>query len=246
MADVDRSKRAVLTRISYGQFSTKAPFGYRFSEKQLILDPVEAPIVKALFDERSAGKGIRELARFFGLSAMKVKRILENPVYIGKLRWQGKLHNATHTPIVDEKLFNSIQKSYQPKVEYSFEQGVQVKKVQYNFKQNEEKKLEKVKQGFFPSKAPLGYFIRNSLLQKKPSQSAIVKKLFEEFRAGASLSSLSSQYEIPVARVRYLLSNPTYTGRIPYKSILYPGNHQPLIDLELFEHVQEKISRRHA
>jgi site-specific DNA recombinase len=38
-----------------------------------------------------------------------------------------------------------------------------------------------------------------------------------------------------------LLTNPIYTGQMPYKDELYPGEHEPIIDRELFEKVQHQL-----
>ncbi len=35
--------------------------------------------------------------------------MLQNPVYLGKLTWNGKLHDGNHKAIIDEKLFSKVQ-----------------------------------------------------------------------------------------------------------------------------------------
>ena len=38
-----------------------------------------------------------------------VKWILENPVYIGKIRWRGELYQGLHSPIILEEIYYEAQ-----------------------------------------------------------------------------------------------------------------------------------------
>ncbi|MGT2811841.1 recombinase family protein [Streptococcus minor] len=38
-----------------------------------------------------------------------IKRILENPVYCGKIRWRGQLYQGNHEPIISEEMYNLAQ-----------------------------------------------------------------------------------------------------------------------------------------
>ncbi len=43
------------------------------------------------------------------------------------------------------------------------------------------------------------------------------------------------------ATLYVLLTNPIYTGQMPYKDELHPGEHEPIIDRELFDKVQHQL-----
>jgi len=43
------------------------------------------------------------------------------------------------------------------------------------------------------------------------------------------------------ATLYVLLTNPIYTGQMPYKGELYPGEHEPIVDRELFDKVQHQL-----
>ena len=45
-----------------------------------------------------------------------IKNILSNPVYIGKLKYAGKIYNGLHQPIISELLFNEAQELHKKKV----------------------------------------------------------------------------------------------------------------------------------
>lgn len=80
-----------------------SPIGYRLQEKELVIDEVEAEIVKTIFTEYLKDNGYKAIAKLlndqgyktrkgFAFSGGTVKEILRNPTYMGKIRW-GKLKN---------------------------------------------------------------------------------------------------------------------------------------------------------
>lgn len=110
-------KRGMLERVTRGEAVSIAPFGYKMVDKKLIIDPDTAPIVKMIFTEFIAGDNKTHLARKLNNMGIKTNRgndwdnrgieyILNNPVYIGKIRWTptGKAkrdYNNPDTMIVD-------------------------------------------------------------------------------------------------------------------------------------------------
>lgn len=52
----------------------------------------------------------------------------------------------------------------------------------------------------------------------------------------------------PVGRSTFfkLLRNPYYIGQVPYKGAVHPGAHEPLIDIETWQHVQALLDARGA
>ena len=249
--DLTKSKKVVESRISYGYFSTRAPFGYRFADKELVLDPIESSIVISIFNSRLDNISIREIARDLGMNAMKVKRILENPAYVGKIRWQGKLHIATHEKIIDEKTFDTIRQRFKPKLDYESQFARTKDKSRlkrplesYDYNINEELKQARIKLGYWHTKAPFGYFLRRKLLFPKPSQSIIVRSMFEDFSRGNSLAQLSRDYSLTITKATRILKNPIYTGKIRYKASIFDGKHTAIITPVLFEDVQQKLKAR--
>lgn len=127
-------KRGMTEKASRGEPLTIAPFGYRMEQKQLVVHPQESQIVQMIFQEFLNGHGMRELATTINAMGIRTHRgnlfenrtieyILNNPVYIGKIRWNptGKTrrdyHNenvmivdGTHTPIISTELWENVQK----------------------------------------------------------------------------------------------------------------------------------------
>ncbi|MFE4522148.1 recombinase family protein [Cytobacillus firmus] len=100
----------------------KAPFGYNLKDGVLEPNPEEARFVKEIFRMYTTGKGMRSIALYlnqFGVDKdiRTIGRMIENPVYAGKLRWANNSKmdaiisdEITHTPIIDHEIFEAAQK----------------------------------------------------------------------------------------------------------------------------------------
>ena len=129
----DEVKKGMTEKAYRGEYQTTAPFGYKFIDKRLEIEPQEAEFVKLLFYNFANGvMGLRQLAGYANDLGFRTKRgnlfenrtveyILNNPVYIGKVRWTptGKTrrnyHNpdsiiadGSHEPIIDMELWEKV------------------------------------------------------------------------------------------------------------------------------------------
>lgn len=106
-----------------------APIGYDDIDQKLIVNPDQAKVVKEIFDLYLSGTGMKSLAKILvrkNLGDLKwsgaaVRYLLQNPVYIGKMRWNyidqrtkkktGKdiITDGDHEPIIDELTFQRTQ-----------------------------------------------------------------------------------------------------------------------------------------
>lgn len=114
---INMTKKATLGERNGG----KAPFGYNLKDGKLVTNEKEARLVKEMFRMYINGKGIRSIALYlnqFGVNKdiRTISRMLENPVYCGKLRWgkNSKMNeiiseDITHPPIVDIETFEKAQ-----------------------------------------------------------------------------------------------------------------------------------------
>ncbi|WP_161941745.1 recombinase family protein, partial [Streptococcus suis] len=78
-------------------------------------------------------------------------------------------------------------------------------------------------------------------LNINPAEAIVVKKIFDEYLGGRSLTKLRDYLnENEILRqgkawnyqgLRRILSNPVYIGMVRYKNEIFPGNHQPIIDV---------------
>jgi site-specific DNA recombinase len=117
----------------------KRPYGYRYQDGALVVDPIEAATVQRMFEMADAGASQRTIARTLnaeGIPASRggrwapstVSRILGSPLYLGKLRHRVKagmsevksprtsdtsweLFDGKHDPIVDEDVWQRVNVS---------------------------------------------------------------------------------------------------------------------------------------
>ena len=91
-----------------------APFGYTYENGELIVNETEAFIVYEIYDLFLKGKSINAIYKLIAekyggkWSALKVRNILTNVIYIGKVKFAKKEYDGKHTPIIDKKTFESV------------------------------------------------------------------------------------------------------------------------------------------
>lgn len=113
-----------------------------------------------------------------------------------------------------------------------------------------------LEEGKWPGGAtPTGYKKVEKLLVPDSPRDAYAVQTFELYASGShSIKSLKkemdkrgfrSQNGRPLTKSNYhiILTNPIYYGMMRWNGKLYPGIHQPLIDKQLFDRVQEMLRR---
>lgn len=119
-----RSKDRMIELAHQGRWTGgPAPLGYKLINKELIVVPEEAEKVKLIYKLFLEGKTRNSIAKMLGLDIKKVKRILSNPLYIGKLKFHQTeikdkkvVYNKNfdfldgiHEAIIDVNTFNLVQ-----------------------------------------------------------------------------------------------------------------------------------------
>lgn len=98
------------------------------------------------------------------------------------------------------------------------------------------------KTGRHITKAPKGYKLLNKQLLVDVEESENVKHIFEEFlNSSISLTQLAKKNGMTTTGVIKLLSNTTYLGKVKFANHESDGHHEPIIDKQLFEQVQNKL-----
>ncbi|MDP3962484.1 MAG: recombinase family protein [bacterium] len=117
---------------------------------------------------------------------------------------------------------------------------------------------QKLKNGIWPQKAPLGYL--NDKIVKSiivdPVKSLLVIKTFEAYATGdftfaqvrQKINDLGLKGTgdglLSISNYQYLLKNPFYYGIIRYGGEFYEGKHPAIISKKLFDDVQEVMTRK--
>ena len=109
------------------------PLGYRLNSRKLLIDESEAPIVRRIFQrylelgsigllaDDLALAGVRTKVRRFAngkcvggvaFSRGSVAQLLQNPLFIGKVKHRGELFGGEHEAIIDQDTWEKVQKLF--------------------------------------------------------------------------------------------------------------------------------------
>lgn len=126
-------KRGMLEKVERGGIVTAASFGYVVKNNQYVINPETAPIVQKIYSDFLDGVSMIQIARQLNELGIKTTRgglwenrtvdyVLQNPVYIGKIRWNPKgrtrrnfddeniiIVDGTHEPIIDTATYDKVQ-----------------------------------------------------------------------------------------------------------------------------------------
>ncbi|MCR6112648.1 recombinase family protein [Bacillus sp. A301a_S52] len=110
-------------RAKNGLYNGGRTTGYTTTSKGLIIDPDSSEVVKLIFEKYvEENWGYRKIAQYLNTNHYKtinngefdinaVKTILSNFMYIGYIRFEGKLFEGQHEAIIDIELWEKAQKS---------------------------------------------------------------------------------------------------------------------------------------
>lgn len=126
-------KRSMTVNAKAGTLQSTPSFGYRAEDRQLVVVPEEAEIIREIFRRFIAGDAMFAIAKDLTQRGVRTHRgnpfenrtidyILNNPVYLGKLRWtptgrtrrnfkneDSIIADALHEPIIDVETWDAAQ-----------------------------------------------------------------------------------------------------------------------------------------
>lgn len=126
-------KRGMTEKAKRGGVLSIPAFGYKVENNEFVIIPEEAEVIRKVFNDYKDGKGFLSIAKSLNSMGIKTHRgnqienrtieyWLNNPVYIGKTRWNpdGKLSrnytadtaiisDSTHTPIIDTETWDKVR-----------------------------------------------------------------------------------------------------------------------------------------
>ena len=126
-------KRSMTVNAKNGSLQSTPSFGYRVENRQLVIVPEEAEIVREIFRRFISGDAMFRIAKDLSSRGIRTHRgnpfenrtidyILNNPVYLGKLRWtptgrtrrnfkneDSIIADALHEPIIDVETWDAAQ-----------------------------------------------------------------------------------------------------------------------------------------
>lgn len=135
-------RRGMTEKARRGEPLSIPPFGYSMVNKQLTVNPDEAAIIRKVFEMYDSGSGMLTIAKYLNALGVRTHRgskienrtveyWLNNPAYIGKIRWTptGKTrrdyHNpdsmivdGSHEPLINITLWDRVQERLKIQKEY--------------------------------------------------------------------------------------------------------------------------------
>jgi len=104
-----RLKQSMLQKASRGNIVSRAPFGYKIENKSLL--PAENfKEIEEIFNEfLTPNMNLTQLSKKHNLSVNGLKKILSNFTYVGKIKFDGQIHQGSHQPLISNTLFNHVQ-----------------------------------------------------------------------------------------------------------------------------------------
>ena len=126
-------KRSMTVNAKNGSLQATPSFGYRVENRQLVIVPEEAEIIREIFLRFISGDAMFRIAKDLSARGIRTHRgnpfenrtidyILNNPVYLGKLRWtptgrtrrnfkneDSIIADALHEPIIDVETWDAAQ-----------------------------------------------------------------------------------------------------------------------------------------
>ena len=92
------------------------PYGYEPIKRKLVIKPDEAKAIKFMFEKYLEYKSPLAVSKLMEEAGMKIftrssiDRMLQNPIYIGKINHHGTLYDGQHEAIISETIFDAVQK----------------------------------------------------------------------------------------------------------------------------------------
>lgn len=96
------------------------PLGYAAVNKELVPYKKERQVVEIMFEKFIETRSTTHTAQFLNETGYRdrnnnlfdnrqVQWILQNPVYTGKIKWNGQIYDGLHQPIISDKVFQQTQ-----------------------------------------------------------------------------------------------------------------------------------------
>jgi len=123
----ERTKDKMLQRAQKGMWNGGiVPYGYKVENKKLVINEDEAKIVKKIFESYITSGSVAKIyndlkangvkdRKGLPFSKSRISYILRNIIYIGKIKYVGKVYQGIHQPIISKDIFNLAQEIHKKK-----------------------------------------------------------------------------------------------------------------------------------
>lgn len=105
----EMQKLGMIKGAEKGNMMSRPPFGYKFSAEGLVSAENFREIEEIFERFLEKDMTLTKLAKEHNLSVNGLKKVLSNFTYIGKVKFNGQVHQGKHQPIISSTLFNKVQ-----------------------------------------------------------------------------------------------------------------------------------------
>lgn len=107
----ERVELAFDRKIKLGDTLFRAPYGYVYRNKKLVLDPELSKNVVEIFEMWAQGVNYKEISKKFNIPDSTLYQIIKNPIYLGKIKYKGQMYKGTHPSLISQDLFDKANKN---------------------------------------------------------------------------------------------------------------------------------------
>jgi site-specific DNA recombinase len=105
----EKQRKGMISKASKGNLMSRVPFGYKLINKKLVPAENSRNVEEIFQDFLDSNSSLTKLSQKYGFSVNGLKKILMNFTYIGKIKFDGQIHQGSHESLVSSTLFNHVQ-----------------------------------------------------------------------------------------------------------------------------------------
>ena len=102
-------KKGMSNKASNGSPVTRAPWGYKYENKELVPSEHSQQVEELFQDFLSQKISLTKLAKKYDFSVNGLKKILTNFTYVSKVKFNGQVFEGSHPSLISSTLFNHVQ-----------------------------------------------------------------------------------------------------------------------------------------
>ena len=105
----ETQKKGMISKASEGKPMSRPAFGYKLENNELIQAENYKEVEEIYEEFLTSNISLTQLAKKHSFSVNGLKKILSNFTYVGKVKFNGQIHQGTHKPLISNTLFNHVQ-----------------------------------------------------------------------------------------------------------------------------------------
>jgi len=102
-------KQGMKEKAKQGNLVSRPPFGYNLENGKLIPGQNWREVEDIFNEFLNTSNSLRKISAKHSFSVNGLKKILTNFTYIGKIKFDGEIHEGNHQPLISSTLFNHVQ-----------------------------------------------------------------------------------------------------------------------------------------